>query len=84
MKKEKNIRRISRGWYFFFGTLVSLEAYYAMLQTWLKYKWGSVLQIPMSDTVRTGVLAALFTILALAVWYRWLTYNKKKQINDNT
>jgi len=76
--KQKNDRRISRGWYFFFGTLTSLEAFYAWRQTWLKYRWGEVLRVPMSDTIRTGVVAALFTILALMIWCLWLTYNRKK------
>lgn len=78
MTKAKKARRISRGWYFFFGTLESLEAYYAWRQTWLKYKWGEVLGVPLSDLIRTGVVAALFTILALMIWYLWLTYNRKK------
>ena len=76
--KDKKTRRISRGWYFFLGILVSLEAYYAIRQTWLKYKWGDVLGVPASSLIQSGVLAVLFTVLALAVWYLWLTYNRKK------
>ncbi len=76
--KKKHDRRISRVWYFFFGTLTGLEAYYAWRQTWLKYKWGEVLHVPMSDTIRTGVVAALFTVLTLMIWYLFITYNRKK------
>ena len=82
--KEKKSFRVPRGGYLLFAVLVSGEATGTIRQAWLKYKWGDVLGVSAADTIRTGVLALLFTILALAAWYCWLTYNKKKQINDNT
>jgi hypothetical protein len=56
--------------------LVSGEAIGSIRQTWLKYRWGDVLGVSAADLIRTGVMAALFTILALAVWYRWLVYKE--------
>ena len=78
LQEKKEARRLPRGVYLFFSVLVSAEAFSSIKQTWLKYKWGDLLQIQLSETIGTGILAALFTALALVSWYLWFTYYRQK------
>ncbi len=73
----KKIIRVPRWVYLALSLLVTGESVNAIRQTWLKYKWGDVLGVPISDLIRTGILALLFTVLAVACWYLWVTYYKR-------
>ena len=63
--------------YLVIAMLMTAESYGGLRQTWLKYKYGEVLEIPLSDLIQTGVIAILFSILAIACWYLWITYYKR-------
>ena len=75
MKKGAMI--VPRWVYLAVSVLVSLESFNAIRQVWLKYKWGDVLEVSASELVISGVLALLFTALAVACWYLWITYYKR-------
>ena len=74
MKKIVNVPRWA---YLVLSLLVTGESINAIRQTWLKYKWGAVLGVTTSDLVGTGVIALLFTVLAIACWYLWITYDRR-------
>ena len=75
MKKGAVI--VPRWVYLVMSVLVTLESVNAVRQVWLKYKWGDVLGIAASELVISGVMAVLFTALAIACWYLWITYYKR-------
>ena len=75
MKKGAVI--VPRWVYLVMSVLVTLESVNAVRQVWLKYKWGDVLGVATSELVISGVLAVLFTALAIACWYLWITYYKR-------
>ena len=74
---KKGARIVPRWGYLAVSVLVSLESFNAIRQVWLKYKWGDVLEVSASELVISGVLALLFTALAVACWYLWITYYKR-------
>ena len=73
----KKIIDVPRWVYLVLSLLVTGESANALRQTWIKYKWGDVLEVPLSELIRTGVVALLFTVLAAACWYLWITYHKR-------
>ena len=75
MKKSAVI--VPRWVYLAMSVLVTLESVNAIRQVWLKYKWGDVLDVPASNLAISCVLALLFTALAIACWYLWITYYKR-------
>ena len=77
MKKGAVI--VPRWVYLVMSVLVTLESINAVRQVWLKYKWGDVLGVATSELVISGVLAVLFTALAIACWYLWITYYKRNE-----